>query len=87
MLQPLPFANAATVVSLVLYVICRALTLLAPDLVFAIGRSLFHTLNVDAMKATTAFDLGSFVIGAVTLAIVVWVSAYALAAIYNRFSQ
>ena len=87
MLQPLPLANAATVVSLALYLICRALTLLAPDLVFAIGRSLFHTFSIDVMKATTAFDLGSFVIGAVTLAIVVWVSAYALAKIYNRFSQ
>ena len=87
MLKPIAFANSFTVVGLGAYVVCRALTLIAPDLLFSIGQSWFHTLNLSLVKAVIPMDIGTFLYGAVTLGIFVWITSYAFAKIYNSFSK
>lgn len=87
MLKPTAFANAFTVVGLGVYVVCRALSLVASDLLFSIGTSWFHTFNMDASRATAPFDIGVFLFGAVTFGIFVWVMAYAGAALYNTLAK
>lgn len=87
MLKPIAFANAFTLVGLAVYVVCRALSLVASDLLFSIGTSWFHTLNIDALRATSPFDIGVFLFGAVTFGIFVWIVAYAGAALYNTLAK
>lgn len=87
MLKPIAFANSVTIVGLALYVVCRALTLVAPDLLFSIGQSWLHTLNLASAKATIPMDFGIFLFGAVTLAIFVWITSYTFAQVYSRFSK
>src|SRR3989344_5290309 len=86
MLKEQAFANALAVVTLGVYVVCRVLALVASDLLFAIGQSWFHTWNLDAVKSVAPFDLGIFIIGAVTSTALVWITAYAAANLYNRFA-
>ena len=84
MLKPQPFANAAAVVSLGLYVVCRVVSFVAPDLVFSIGSSWYHTINMDSMRSNMPLDMGTFIIGAASVIVVVWVTAYAFASLYNK---
>lgn len=87
MLKPQAFANAFTVVGLVLYVVCRIVSLIAPDFLFAIGKSWFHTFSLDSVRAVAPTDIGTFVLGAVSLAVLVWVTAYATASLYNKWAK
>ena len=87
MLKPIVFANSFTIVGLGAYIACRALALIAPDLLFAIGQSWLHTLNLASVKAVIPMDIGTFLYGAVTLGIFVWIVSYAFAKLYNSFSK
>ena len=87
MLKPMAFANAFTVVGLGVYVVCRILSLVASDLLFSIGTSWFHTFNMDALRTTTSMDIGTFLFGAVTFGIFVWITAYSGAALYNTLAK
>lgn len=85
MLNAKVFANAATVVSLGLYVVCRIFSLVAPDFLFSIAKSWFHTFSMDTLKGTTPMDLGTFILGGVSLAILVWITTYTTIALYNMW--
>lgn len=85
MLNANAFANASTVVVLGLYAVCRAVSLIAPDFLFGIANSWFHTFSVESLKGTTPMDLGTFVFGGVTLAILTWATTYATIFLYNRW--
>lgn len=87
MLNAKAFANASTVVMLVLYVVCRALSLVAPDFLFGIARSWFHTFSVDSLRGVTPLDIGTFLFGGASLAVLVWVTTYATIALYNRWGK
>lgn len=87
MVKPIILANSITAVSLVLYVACRVLSLIAPDFLFNIGRSWFHTFSLDALRGNTPMDAGAFVFGAITLAILTWITTYAAAALYSKWSK
>ena len=87
MLKPIAFANAVAAVSLVLYVVCRVISLIAPDFLFAIGSSWLHTFSIDSMRATVSLDLGTFVLGAVSLGVLAWVTAFGVAYLYNQWAK
>jgi len=87
MLKPQAFANAVAVVGLALYVVCRVIALIAPDLLFNVGQSWFHTFSLNAVKTTSTFDLGTFLFGGITFSILAWVTAYATASLYNKFAK
>ncbi len=87
MLKPQPFANAFTVVALGLYIVCRAVSLVAPDFLYGIAKSWFHTFNVDSLKDTSSMDIGTFVFGAITLTVLTWVTTYTGAILYNKWSK
>ena len=87
MIKSVPFANAATIVALGLYIVCRVATLIAPDFLFNIGQSWFHTFSIESMRATVSFDVGTFIFGGVALAVVTWATVYAFAEVYNRLTQ
>lgn len=81
------FANSFAVVGLGVYVVCRVLSLIAPELLFNIGRSWFHTINLDAVKAVAPMDFGTFILGAVSTVVLVWVSVYVAATLYNNWAK
>lgn len=85
MLKPIPFANAFTVVMLGLYVACRVLSLIAPDLLFAVGQSWFHTFSLGSARTVVPMEFGTFLLGGVTSGALTWVAAYTGAYLYNRF--
>lgn len=87
MVKPTILANTLTTVGLGLYVVCRLLTLIVPDFVFNVAQSWFHTWNMESIRATASFDLGTFLIGAITFGALVWVTTYASAALYNQWSK
>lgn len=87
MLKEVAFANAFTLVSLGVYVICRVLSLVAPDFLFNVGKSWFHTFSLESMRVVAPFDLGTFIFGAITLSVLVWVTTYTGASLYNKWAK
>lgn len=87
MLNAKAFANASTVVVLALYVVCRIASLVAPDFLFGIAQSWFHTFSVESLKGTEPLVLGVFLFGGVSLAVLTWVTTYVTIVLYNRWAK
>jgi len=87
MLKPVAFANAFALVGLGLYIGCRMLTLIVPDLLFAVGQSWFHTLNLEAARGVAPMDVNTFLLGGITFGALAWVTGYAFAYLYNNFAK
>lgn len=87
MIKPIPFANAFALVGLGIYVGCRLLSLIVPDLLFSVGRSWFHTFNLGPVKETTPFEIGTFLVGGITTGALIWITFYAGAYLYNKFTR
>ena len=87
MLKPQAFANAYTIVGIGLYIGCRVLTLVVPDLLFAVGQSWFHTFNMDAVSSVVSMDLNTFLLGGITFGVLAWLTGYAFASTYNRLAK
>lgn len=85
MLNAKAFANAATAVTAVFYLICALLSFVAPDFVFGLAKSWIHTMSLESARAAFVPDLTSLVYGIVSISIVTWVTTYALIALYNRW--
>ena len=80
-------ANAAATVSAVLFVACRILTAVAPNLLYAISSSWFHTFTLDPAKASGDMTFGMFVLGLVMFTALAWIVTYAIAMLYNRWEK
>ncbi len=87
MVKPIALANASTVVALGIYVVCRIASLIAPDFLFSVAQSWFHTFSTECMRSVTPMNIGTFIFGAVTLSILVWVAIYVGAVLYNKFTS
>ncbi|MEK7558914.1 MAG: DUF5676 family membrane protein [Patescibacteria group bacterium] len=87
MLKPIALANAFTTVALGLYVLCRIISLVAPDFLFSVAKSWFHTFSVDSIKGTASMDIGTFLFGAISLAVLTWITAYTGTLLYNKWSK
>ena len=85
MLYAKAFAHAITAVVLALYIICRVASLLAPDFLFNVASSWFHTFNVDSLQGTEPMELGTFIFGGITLAFITWITTYTTIVLYNRW--
>lgn len=87
MIQTTVLANAVATVTGAAYVLCRLIAAVAPNLLFNIGQSWLHTVNLDSVRATRSMPLGVFVLGLVTSILLSWVAAYAVAELYNRWEK
>lgn len=87
MLNAQTFANALTVVVLTIYAICRLASLVVPDFLFSIAKSWFHTLSVDSLRDTAPLDMGTLLFGAITLSVLVWLTAYVTITLYNNWAK
>lgn len=87
MIRPHVLAHAVATVVAVGYVLCRLVAAIAPQFLFNVGQSWFHTPNVEPIRATTSMSLAMFVLGLVTGVVVSWVGAYATAELYKRWAR
>lgn len=87
MLKSQPFANAVAVVVGVGYVLCRIVAALAPQFLFRISQSWFHTINLDSSLATRSMSFSMFLLGLISSVALSWVAAYAVAELYNRLAK
>lgn len=87
MVKPIALANASTVVALGIYVVCRLISLIAPDLLFSVAQSWFHTFSTESVRSVTPMNIGTFIFGAVTLAVLVWLTLYSAAILYNKLAK
>lgn len=78
-------ANAVAVVTGVVFGLCRLLAAVAPNLLFNIGQSWWHTLNLSSLKATSSMTLGLFLVGLISSVVFAWLITYAVAELYNRW--
>lgn len=87
MLNAKAFANATAIVMAVWVLGCLALSLMVPDLLFSVAQSWMHTINLNLVKTTLNFDLGSVVLGLITAVGLTWITTYATIWLYNRLSK
>lgn len=85
MINAKAFANAVTIVTLGVYVVCGVLSLVTPGFLFQIGKSWFHTFDLSVVQSTAPINATAFILGSVTLAFLAWVTTYIAIELYNRF--
>jgi hypothetical protein len=83
MLRPVPLANASAIVAAVLYVLCAIFVAVAPGISLAVLRAWFHGVQLTTL-AGAGMSAGGIMLGITTWVATAWVSAAALAALYNR---
>lgn len=77
-------ANAAAATVAVIYVACRLLVGLFPDLSINVAQSWFHGLEISKVSGWN-LSLGSFILGLITSTAGAWLLGYIFAATYNYF--
>lgn len=82
--RPVALANSAAIVVVALSLLCWIFVTILPDFSFWIANSWFHMINLDVVRANQPVDLGTAILGAISLGIVTWVAFFAFAGIYNR---
>lgn len=82
--DPNATALAAACTTALLYVLCRVAVEVAPDFMFSVGQSWFHTIQFTKMQ-TWNVPAGSFVLGLVSSSATAWLVGYVFALFYNTF--
>ena len=87
-LEVVPLANAAAVVALAAYLICAALSYLAPDLLMWVFQSWAHSLALESLRTTgPTFRPAELVVGLVTFGGTVWLATAAVVRLYNAWTR
>lgn len=87
MIKTTVLANASATVIGAGYIICRLISAVAPNFLFSIGQSWFHTVNLELVRTTGSMSMGAFIFGLISSIVVAWVTAYAIAELYNRWAK
>ena len=87
MLNSKAFAHATTIVTAAFYLVCAALSFVAPDFITSLGNSWVHALNLEAIKIKTQPSFVTLAYGLITISVVTWVTTYALIELYNRLAK
>lgn len=84
--NPKATANAVGVTTAIVFVVCRILIGLFPDLSFAIAQSWFHGIALSKLD-TFSLTFSSFVLGLISSTTTAWVIGYIFAKVYNSFAK
>ena len=82
--DPVTTANALATTVAVIYVACRVLIGLFPDLSFTIAQSWFHGIQLTKL-GTWDLTLPSFFLGLITATIGTWLIGWCFAHCYNFY--
>lgn len=85
MVKVIAISNAMALVAGAAFIICRVLTLGAPELMLTIAQSWFHTFDLPA--TTSELSFGAFILGLISSMIAAWVWTYGVAALYVRLAK
>lgn len=83
---PLATAHAAAATTAVIYVVCAAFFVLAPDLSMEIAKTWFHGIDISLIDTRTV-SIGSFVLGLVSATVSAWGVGWLFATLYNSFAK
>lgn len=86
MLKEVPFANALAVVMGVVYIVCRLLVGIAPDLFRSIAQSWFHGYDLSTIPVAP-LTFGGFLVGLITAVVATWIFGYLLVWTYNKLAK
>lgn len=87
MLNAKAFANATASVMGIWVIGCAILSLIAPDILFAVAQSWMHNINLQVVKTTFNPDFGSLLLGFVTAVGLTWATTYGTITFYNRWAK
>ncbi len=86
MKQSYAIPNALAVTTAIVYVLCRVLVGLFPDISFALAQSWFHGIELSKSSAWN-LTFGSFIIGVISSTITAWVIGYIFIKVYRLFAK
>ena len=78
--------NTLAVTTLIIFVLCRLLVGLFPDIFFTIAESWFHGIALSKLD-TWNLTVSSFILGIVSSTITAWVLGYIFTQVYNYFTK
>jgi hypothetical protein len=87
MIKSSVLASAVATVVGVGYVVCRIIAAVAPEFLFNVGQSWFHTVNLEPLRTTASMSIGVFLLGLVTSVVVSWMAAFATAQLYRLWAE
>ena len=87
MIKPIVLANVLATVVGAGYILCRLVAAIAPEFLFNVGQSWFHTVNLAPLRATGPMSTQMFVLGLVTSVVVSWIVTYVTAELYERWAS
>lgn len=82
--DPMTTANALATTTAVIFVACRILVGLLPDLSFTVAQSWFHGIQL-AKLSSWDLTLSSFFLGLITATIGAWLVGWCFAHCYNMY--
>lgn len=82
--SPITTANAVGTTTAIVYIICRLLFGLFPEISMNIAKSWFHGIDISKISGWN-LSFSSFVLGIVSATITAWLIGYLFAKLYNYF--
>ena len=86
MKQSYAIPNALAVTTAIIYVVCRVLVGLFPDVSFAIAQSWFHGIELGKLGAWN-LTMSSFISGIISSTITAWIVGYIFIKVYRLFAK
>lgn len=84
--NPITTANAAAVTTAIVYVVCRFLVGLFPEVSMNVARSWFHGIDISKISAWN-LSTESFFLGIISATVFAWLVGYLFANLYNYFAK
>lgn len=84
-LDAFAFANASGIAAAIWYTFCSVFYLFSPSITEVIFQSWLPAFRLAGLWSANL--LGNFLIGIVTFTVAVWLTAYGLIALYERFRR
>ena len=78
--------NSLAVATAIIYVLCRVLVGLFPDISFAIAQSWFHGIELSKLGVWN-LTFVSFILGIISSTITAWVVGYIFVKVYKLFTK
>lgn len=86
MRKPTVLANALAGTTAIIYVVCRLLVGIFPDLSFTVAQSWFHGIGLTKLGSGN-LTTESFILGIVSATITAWAIGFVFAYVYNYFAK
>ncbi|MBI2086119.1 hypothetical protein HYT74_02140 [Candidatus Daviesbacteria bacterium] len=80
--QSYAIPNALAVTTALIFVVCRILVGIFPDLSFAVAQSWFHGIEVSK-QGTWDLSMPTFILGLISVTISAWIIGYIFVKIYS----